>query len=223
MSYSSEVMLDAPDVYFRLSETGSGPLVDVIGANNATPNTTIVTGASLLSSDGDAGITLARNSGFKIATTTYPIAQVPMSIEFWIKPSNLTGPAYCFTSNDGSHGWTVSYTNATGAWGLQEWGGSGFNFSGAVVSGVRQHVVFVLSSSNNCSLYLNGAFSQTITGGAAMVATTVALAIGNPTSGPAAVIDEFAIYKSELPGYRVAAHYQAGVAGQVLSALGVGV
>lgn len=216
--YFQAVMLDAPAAYYRLNETGTNPFIDSanpgVASHNAVPNVTIVPGASLLAADTDPGITLDRNTGFTIAQTSFPFAQATMTIEFWIKVSSLTGPAYCCSSNDATHGWTVNYTNATGAWSVKPWPGAAYDFASGVAVGVAQHAVFVLTAANACTYYRNGAFVQTISGGAAMVATTIGLAIGNATSGPQAIIDELAIYPTALTYAQIRAHYDASLYGR---------
>lgn len=216
--YFQAVMLDAPAAYYRCDETGAGPLKDSanpgVASHNATPNVTIVPGTSLLASDADAGITLDRNTGFTIAQTSFPIAQATMTIEFWVKASSLTGPAYCCSSNDGSSGWTVSYTNATGAWSVKPWPGAAYDFASGVAVGVAQHAVFVLTATPDCTYYRNGAFVQKLSGGGSMVGTAVGLAIGNATSGPQAIIDEVAIYTTALTYAQIRAHYDASLYGR---------
>jgi hypothetical protein len=216
--YAAEVLADAPDVYLRLDETGSGPFVDVVAGNDLTPDGAIVSAASLLASDPDASATFDYTTTLTKAVSAYTVAQQPMTIELWVKPISLTGSSLSASivasCSSGANGWSAKYRDTTGAWRFTTHGVKDYDFTAAASIGVTQHVVFVFQASNAVDLYINGVFQQTVTHGVAMTATTSKLTVAGFEVGtsarPKATIDEVAVYKSALSAARIAAHYQAG-------------
>lgn len=211
MSYASEVLADSPDVYFRMSETGSGPFVDVIAAHNATPNGTITSNASLIPADPDNVAARFDPAGtFFKATTSYVLnVTQPITAEFWIKPvSIVAADMYVMVATQtGANGWSVSMIASTGAWRWVSHGVGTMNFSATGAAGVVQHVVMSMVPTGEVSLYINGVFQQ-VSGVIGIAAGTETFDLGHSTLAPNAVIDEIAVYKSVLSAARIAAHYQ---------------
>lgn len=232
-AYSTAVLADSPDVYYRLDETGAGPLVDVVAAHNATANATIVSASSLVPMDSDAAVTLDYTGAFFKGTTAYTLAQQPMTVEFWINPTALTTnsgwPVVVSCTNNATNGWAAQYQVTTGLWTFTTCGVNDYAFTAAAVAGTTQHIVFVFKASNDVDLYVNGAFSQTISNATPMSATTGFVTIGDSQAlgrNMRGTVDELAIYKSALSAVRIGAHYTAGTvaaaSGHGLLLLGVG-
>lgn len=231
MSYASEVLLDGPDVYLPMLESGAGPFVDVANGHNLTPSGTIVTAASLLRTDASTAAKFAAATTLQHSTSTYTVSQQPLTVEFWVNPQSLTGSgannAY-IVSCGLTGGWSAEWEAGSGQWWVTYEGVAFYKFTNGpnAAVGVTQHIAMVLQSGNTIDLYVNGVFRQTISTGA-LGATTMKYCVARlDTYGlgfPNATIAHVAIYKSALPGYRIAAHYAAGVSGQLLSALGAGV
>lgn len=223
-AYSTAVLADSPDVYYRLDETGSGAgaFVDVANAHNATPNATIVSSASLLPQDADASATLDSAATFFKATTIYTVAQQPLTVEFWVKPTALSGGFSTILSCGGAgDGWNVAFY-ADGRWVFTEPGiiNGFFNSSPIAAAATTQHVVFVLHGSTPwpVDLYINGVTIESVNVGTTMNATTSTLTIGeyNGADRMRGVVDEIAIYKATLSAGRILAHYQAGTISSAL-------
>lgn len=221
--YFQAVMQDAPDVYFRLDETGSGPFVDIANGHNATPNGTIVTQASLLSLDPDASAKFDWGAGtLQHAATTYNLSQRPLTVEAWVNPGALDGQgqgSQIIVSCGPTGGWAVEIQDADGTYTLTYETVAFYNFTSSVKAavGVTHHIVFVLQTGNTIDFYLNGSFQQTIAT-AALAATTNKLCIGRKdgfaNGFPRSTIDEVAIYKSALTYERIRAHYDASLYGR---------
>lgn len=225
--YFQAVMADGPDVYYRLDETGSGPFVDIKNAHNLTPNTTIVTASSLLTADPDAAATFDYSSGLASADIAYDLTQTTTTIEYWVKPISLTaGGAQlynqaigCVTAT-GTRGWNTGY-RTNGVWSFTLAGVATYEFTTATpiaTVGVTNHVVVVLVGTA-ASLYIDGAFKQTITIGAMLTGTGPGVHISGYTGLGAnyqirATIDELAIYKSALTYAQIRAHYDASLYGR---------
>lgn len=218
MSYTSEVLADSPDVYFRLDDTGAGPFVDVIAAHNATSSGTIINGSSLIPTDADASTVFDPTTTCNKAVTTYTVSQRPLTVEFWITPANLTGSAAAGASVavqcGMTGGWSIEYLDTTGIWRMTYQGVAFYPFtlSTPAAIGTRQHVVIVLNSANTVDLYINGVFQQTLATGALGATANKLTIAGQQTVAPArakATIDEVAVYKSALSASRILAHYTA--------------
>lgn len=223
-AYSAAVLADTPDCYYRLDETGSGPFVDQVAANNLTPNATIVSVSGLIVTDAASPATQLDHAGsFFKANSTHTVSQRPLTVEFWVTPQSLTGfggtasvIASCAAIGNG---WQTKYLITTGRWRFTTTGVADYDFTTAPAAqiGVKQHVVFVFKVDNSVDLYIDGAFQQNVTGPATINATTGFLALGDFGGGqyPQAIIDELAVYTAALSAGRIAAHYAAATAAPV--------
>lgn len=228
MTYTTEVLADSPDVYYRLSETGSGPFVDVVGGHNAPPDGVIVSATSLIPSDADAAAAFDYSTTLTKAVSGYVLSQRPLTVEAWVSPLGLVGSSaagYSIIVSCGVAGGWVAHYMDTAIWALTYQGVLTYQFtlSTHAAIGVTQHVVFVLQTGNTIDLYLNGSFQETkATGG--LVATGNKLTVAGyetlASGRPKAIIDEVAIYKSALSAGRIAAHYAAGIASAQRSVAG---
>lgn len=222
-TWVSEVQADYPDIWYRLNDTGAGPFIEQQKNMSATPNGTIVSDTSLLVSDPNAAAKFDWSSGtLQHATTSYNIAQQPLTAEVWVKPIALDGQAQGSAIIMGcgpTGGWAIECQDADGTWTLTYETVAFYNFSSSVKAavGVTQHLVFVMQSGNTIDFYVNGVFQQTLaTGTMAPTANNFCIARkdGFGSGFPRCTIDEVLVYKSPLSAARIAAHYIAGIAGR---------
>ena len=225
MLYSTEVLTDAPSYYYRLAET-SGTTLDNIGsvdsAGDMTANATVDPQSSLISSDtANGSLKFSWNLPCFRASTASSFSQEPMTVEFVVTPVTLNGfgagDAYVVTcGNSGADGWSISWGHTTGVWKFTSNGVFDYTFSSATNAqvGVKQHMAFVLDSAHDVSLYQNGLLAQKVLHTVAPNATTANLQIGRITGGTAGmegIIDEIAIYGTELSAARIFTHYVASL------------
>lgn len=223
-AYSAAVLADSPYVYYRLNETSGTALTDSSGnARGATLTSSLPPGstASLLAADADPCITFDYNAVLGplradgAAGSGYTTA--PLTCEFWIKPVDLTTsggvcmPVSCNVG--GTNGWVTYYAPSTGVWHWLIQNINDYAFTAAAVAGVTQHMVFVASTVPDVSLYVNGAFSQTIATGNIVSGGDIIIGNQNSLGHPIkAAVDEVALYSTALSPTRIAAHYAAATA-----------
>ncbi len=209
LTYSQQVLADSPGGYWRLNDS-SGTITDSSGnGHNLATVASITYGtASLMTTDtADKSVTMA-GTGYA-GTASYTPNTPPFTIEGWVKhTSSGTYQRFAAVHN----AWQAGISNAN-HWTLTAAGVLDYEFAATATVNVTYHVAFVFDSSQDVSLYINGAFSETVAG------TT------NPNSGDKFVvgakdtntgsenwiglIDEVAYYPSALSSGRIAAHYAA--------------
>lgn len=212
-SYAAEVLADSPLAYWHLNETGSNPFEDVAGGHSATPNGTIVTAASLVPTNPDAAARFNPAGTLFQGQTAwkFPGTQ-PVTVEFWIKPISILGAdMYAVVDTvTGVDGFSCSMVATTGAWRWVSHNVGVIPFSTPGVAGKLQHVVFVMITTGECSLYIDGTLRET-SGVVGMLTPTENLYLGHPTVAVNADLDEVAIYNTALSAARILAHYAAGI------------
>src|SRR6266705_2130091 len=232
-SYTSRVIGDVPQAYYRLDETSGTNAADSSGNGNAGvyAGTYTQNVAGCLLTDPD--------TAWLIASTTAKVT-VPsglnqngsnaFSVEAWINPTNALPALSAFYSiltgpwNGSTQGWVLyqfnnagvsqlSFTVANGTTNV----GTTTNFS--LTAGSVYHLVGTYDGTN-ARLYINGVLKTT-----SGVLTGPCVNSGSPTIGAATssdfqgVIDEVAIYNSVLVQQQITTHYLAGTT-YLLSGIG---
>lgn len=221
VAYSAAVLADAPIGYWRLNETSGTNAADLGSGGNAG---TYVSGFTLnqagATTDGDKAVLLAGTVGSMVTVpSTFPTLNgSALTAECWIKPSDITNGQMLFGAMNPSSpfgGWGFGLAVITDNC-LQYWSGTtaAWRESTAVITptGAWYHVaVTVPSSAGTIRFYVNGVAAGTAS--AAPPNTDAnAKSIGAHRSGTSpfnGVIDEVAIYNTELSAGRIAAHYAA--------------
>ncbi len=209
LTYAQQVLADSPGGYWRLNDS-SGTLTDSSGNGH---NLATVTGltygvASLMTTDtADKAISNA-GAGYG-SSAAYTPNTPPFTVEGWVKHTS-SGVYQRFAAVHNA--WQAGISSAN-KWTLTAAGVLDYEFAATATVNVTYHAVFVFDTSQDVSLYINGAFSETVAG------TT------NPNSGDKfvigakdantgsenwiGIIDEVAYYPSALSAGRIAAHYAA--------------
>ena len=235
--YPAGVLAQNPLLYFRLNESVT-PLFDV-ATNTGTDGTGdngfyvgMVHGATgIPGASGDKAATDPNtdNSGGNRVRVPYSavLNQVgAFTAEFWTRPGG--GSSCPFNSVDFTAstrtGWLIYQdTIVSGQWTFRVYktGGANVQISGGAVSqGVWHHVVGVLDSNTNLSLYVDGVLAAGPTALGAdqtpVVNTAIPLSIGARGDGAAGFfgytgdLDEAVYYTNALTSSQILAHYQAG-------------
>lgn len=225
--YSSAVLADSPDVYYRLDETSGTAIADSSGNGRGLVANAAISGAaaSLLSGDPDGAILFdyaANAPTLAQASPQFFVAQDGMTVEFWIKPTSLVTSAaavaviVCSGNGPGTQGWAAYFTDTTGVWHFikQNVADYVFNTAAPAAVGTTQHMAFVVAANGlSVDLYQNGVLAQSRVTAAMVAASAGTFVIANNITGtthnPKAVIDEVAVYKSALSAGRIAAHFAA--------------
>lgn len=220
MTYASEVAADSPVLWWRLGESSGTTAVDASGnGRDGTYAGSPTLGVSGLITDGNTAVDLDGVNDQVTYAATVLSSSSYLTVECWMKLPAITGHrlfGLAGTSNAHSlditsGGSIVFQVNPTGTGSA-----NGTSATGLISAGVTYHIVLTWSDvSNTARLYVDGTQVVTATNSGAINIATVSLgAVGNSGGVPAfgGVVDEFAIYGTELSGARIAAHYAAGVA-----------
>lgn len=226
-AYTSIVLADTPQAYYRLDETSGTNAADSSGNSNAGTYTT--SGLTLaqpgcLLSDADTGTLFTSSVGrVQLPSVALGNGWSGFSAECWIKPTT-TGPAngsfynllWGGNNNVAHTGWIIYFAGTASLPALVFQVGNGTVNSPAqansitLVSGSNYHVVGVYDGAHN-KLYLNGvliATSSAITGNVSSAGTPSVTT--NSSSFFPGTIDEVAIYNTALSATQILNHYAAG-------------
>lgn len=212
LSYYDEVMADSPAGYWRLGESSGTTAVDEIAGVNGTYTGTCTLGAAGLVA-GNTALSLAGGGYVKVTTSSFNYSR-NFSVEALIRPSGsgdraiitrTTGGFYLRLAGNGKLQFIKSYV-------------VGISFGNTILTnGNVYHVGLSVGSGATApwKLYVNGALDASGTTAETFSAPSGQLGIGaewgttwgyNRWHGE---IDEVAVYSSELPAARFAAHYAA--------------
>ena len=235
--YPGLVVSDGPSVYFRLDDTSGVNVTDTVAHVGARYRNNPTLGAVPLVTDSvhsvrfdgtDDRILVFNN---KWTTRENPIEE--RTIEFWVKPDDVTTRQVVFEEGGAARGLNLYIQNGklfAGAWNRSDHGDGSTPWdtdlftSTPISADVTYHVALVIDQPNGkMRLYLNGDLKQTLTG-VGRIFPHKGASIGS-MSGTArfhfgvrkgikffydGLIDEFVIYSSALSSGEVAAHYAAG-------------
>jgi hypothetical protein len=228
MSYLSEVMADAPDLYYRLADVTT-TLADSSGnAINGQyySGTYVQNQPSLVASDANAS--LDTTSGFILALDNVGANYLSgFTVECWFSVDTATAYTHMGGMNES---WNFGIGDSATRLRFTTYAVQDFIFTNANISTATvYHLAIVFDSAFDAHLYLNGSFVETVTGAAAAPTGTQSFWVGSHanTDHFDGDLDEMALYPTELSAGRIAAHYAAGSstavgAHQYLLTLGVG-
>lgn len=216
MSYVSEVLADSPLIYWPLNDaTGSMTAADSSGnGRNGTVNTSWNFNQPAVVTDSVSAST-ATGAGF-ITSPTIAFGTSDLMVEMWINiDTTKTYMPFSFGVN-----YLDLYLSGSRI-GINT--GASDQYGCAITSGVHHIVVLMpnAKATTNAKIYIDGVL-QTLSGTsgtAPSLASTYFKVSGWTSSGQliptGTYVDEVAVYSGELSAARVAAHYNAGVAGIV--------
>lgn len=210
LTFAQEVLADVPVVYYQM-EDASGDLADSSG-NGRTAAVFVSTPTYQVAGmlNGKTGKSITANGAHGIVTGyTGPIVS-PFTAEAIVRFDSISGVQRFVSNGEPGQGWGCGI-NAT-HWLFTTYGVQDFLFAAGPTNGVEYHVVFVFDTSQDCSLYVNGVFSEKVTGAAEPNSTSDTMTIWRRADFSEFFLgglDELAVYASALSAGRIAAHYAA--------------
>lgn len=223
MSYSSEVLADSPSVYYRLGENaGATTLVDSSssGLNGTPASNGYLTNSTpgvqgVLGGDSDKAVRVVISGQIRTDDATAVLtARSGFTAEAWTIPTaaaitafrTLCGQQSAWSMGVSSSGSGLRFTTVA----IQDFETASFTWR----AGIRTHLVVVFDSAFDASFYVNGAFVAKVLGAAQTNAPTSSFWIGSQSNSGGShwdgIIDEVAVYQSELSAERIAIHYAVG-------------
>jgi hypothetical protein len=215
--YSSVILADAPLGYWRLGETTGSTASDSSGNNYTGTYVSCTQGSASLILNNAGNLSVSGN-GTSSQITVGAISALynlnnNCSIELWYKPAD----------NTGTYGlWSAGYQgigirqNAANIELLSDYSVSLHTFTVGFVAGTVYHIVLTISSSNVCTLYINGTSVGTYTKSATFSGAYVRIGADGQDSTTVTnwfngTIDEVAVYQSALTSTQITNHYNAGI------------
>ncbi len=219
--YASEVLNDAPVLYFRFGEPSSatqfrdevtGLLIDVptVGVLPGVPGALASESNTAISFDGAGGVPLPKGQEF--------LQKAAFSVEIWVNQA-ADVPSFAFILDH------ESFTSGRRGWSI--WGGDQFGFelrTAAVNSsaqspatkGVWRHFVATMDGTAQ-RLFIDGVLTSTNVEAVTMTeAIGIPYMLGHQNCSPCTMtefhgaLDELAIYSKALSQARINAHFTAG-------------
>jgi RHS repeat-associated protein len=224
--YAAAVNADRPTGFWRLGETSGTSAADLAGYGNGTYAGGVTLGTAGAQSANDPNAATAFNG--VNGHVTLPADAIrgggaPLTIEGWFK-TTVGGPIIGYQNgavgSDANEHVPAVYVGTDGKLWARPWDGGSLTSPGTVNNGAWHHFAVVATTTGR-TLYLDGTQVATAAGGLnglSMTANQIGAAKVNTwPAAPAAggwwyfngTIDDIAIYRSELPAARVAAHYNA--------------
>jgi hypothetical protein len=228
--YSSIILADTPQAYYRLDETSGTSATDSSGnSNTGTYSGAGYTLASpgCLQTDGDKGVLFTSSSGsISLPTALNANGWSGVSSECWVIPTT-TGPAaghFYILFNGPSVGNNGYQWLMNGSPTLEFFVGNGttgktIGVASPFVSGSKFHLVGTYDGAN-VKMYVNGVMvtSTAFAGGNISNSGTPTIDAASTSFFPG-TIDEVAIYNYALTQTQVTKHYLAGLSGYAATVL----
>jgi hypothetical protein len=220
VSYSSEVLVDSPHLYYRLGDTSGTVAVDSSGnGRSGTGAGTLGWGtAGLLTGDADTALAVTNGGGGRVTTPALSgLSAGTISFEFWLKTTDATTSKKALTTSVSSGGGLeAAYNNGTLTvlWSDSFGVGSLTLTATGLNDGNPHHVAYASAGQNaTARLYVDGAQVDSGTTPNGPPPDVTAVVLGSQFFGFTVTYDEFAFYASTLSGARILAHYNAGTGG----------
>jgi large repetitive protein len=224
VSYQAEVLADNPVLYLRYSETSGATCADTsasgfVGTARGTFTRNVATGQA----GWGIGISLNGSAGSYVDVPDAPaLDQIgAVTYEFVIKPTSLPAAAEIMSkgyTGGGSTGYSV-YLDNTGTIFLTNsfYGGVyGKSAAGAIVAGTEYYVAVTRNAAHVGVVYVNAVASAPVTlADQPFSASGQPLTIGSTSAAGSktlpfpGLIDETAIYPTDLSQARISAHFAA--------------
>jgi hypothetical protein len=212
MSYSAEILADAPVAYLRLGDASGTSAADSSGNGHTGTINAANTRNRFGLMAGDAGTCTKFNAagGEMAASADFNFGTGDFAIECIITTTQQDAGAILFTGNIGTNTWFAAIVSGK----LRFFTGSNYT-STAYVNDGRPHHVVVRRSGTTLTIRIDGALDSTFTNSDTLGNSTTAQGIGgwdNSTSSQywTGKIQELAFYKGTVPSAaRFDAHYAA--------------
>lgn len=219
-SYRDVVMSLSPVAYWRLGER-SGTSAANLGGSGGTgtlTNGTVPGAAGGLNGDTDMAMTFDGTNDY-VATSLAmsPATYSSLTMSAWVKPATVAaGWRTVFAGDDG--GWDRSLVINSSSYTLQV-GNTSWNTGATAAAGRWDHVVAIWTASS-IKFYLNGYGPYSYGSGGSFGTSSQALQIGADTACGSCyfngVIDEVAVFNTELTAAQVHKLYRAGRRGKTV-------
>lgn len=236
MSYSSEVLADAPLGYWRMSETSGTVMSDSSGnaRHGSYVNAPVLGATSLLVSDptNPAVEFVASSSDYCVVTDDNSLdGLTAFTVEAIIKPTTVSGFPMIAARDDSTGGRSFQFrlNGSTGKLEFLRIPGTTVTAasSSSIAAGNTYHVAAVYNGTD-IRLYINGVLDGTpaaCTGSIGTATTDLRIAARRSNSNGVTtdyfngVLDEVAVYNTALSATRLAAHYAAATTPPVAGSL----
>lgn len=237
--YSSTVLADTPDVYWRLDETSEAVAADIVNGVDGAYTNGVSLGQPGLVGDGAAPGFDGIDDYVAVPDSSLINLGGPRetrTIELWFEADEVSSRQVVYEEGGNSRGINIYIEDGSlvfGAWnrtahgdGTTPWPGGEVFLPTPVAAGTAYHVVLTLDQpADELRGYLNGTPVVSATGIGRLYAHSADIGIGamNNQARFAAGgqtgsgyhfggrIDEVAVYNSVLSGARIAVHYTAGI------------
>lgn len=219
-SYSTEVLADAPVIYYRLGEGTGTTATDTSG--NSHPGTYDATGITYGVTGGVSGNTAVTFDGSHKCTTSTDAAVTPgtadFSVEVWVKTTDAGTIIAAGKFNSGSDSYWLGVASAKAEFSVaNSVNSAGANaISTASVNDGNWHHIVGVKDGGTVRMYVDGSpdgIATWNTGGSNACSPTGNLVVAKLGDGAAfnfnGSLDEFAYYASKLTAGRVSAHWAA--------------
>lgn len=210
MSYASEVLADAPLIYWRLGESSGTVAADTSGNGNDgtyTNGPTLGT-TGLLVGDSNTAATFDGVDDSVQSVATFSSLLTAVTAEAMMKPAVISNNPSLYGFADDILEVTITSDGRV----LAQAGAASFQSAAATIAVGETYHVVVTSDGATGTIYVNGVSAAT---GSAVPFTPsgVGFWAGNDAADDpfGGVIDEVAFYESALSAARVLAHYNASV------------
>lgn len=218
-AYNTTILADSPIAYYQLAESSGLVAIDSSGNghNGTYSNTGVTYGVTgLINGDVSTAVQLDGLSGeVTLPSAVIPSGAAPFTYECWFKATQANSGTALFQLGAATslNGVNVYYSSVGGV--LNLFDGSSHNVLGVVSDGTAYYLA-VTYDGTSLLMYLNGTLKTTVVDALTLFAGFAI--VGNDTFGDffGGVVAKTAIYGTALSQARITAHYQTGIASNVL-------
>jgi RHS repeat-associated protein len=212
--YRTETLGDSPAAYWRFTEQTGTTFADEVASNDGT----YATGAypepyGVLADDHNGMAYLyADEEGYATVpdSSDLDLGNGPFSIEVWID-ANEPGDQVVLDKTSGSDGYRLAFDDGY----LCLYAGGAPNLCSDVLhEGALHHYVFTRGTATDGAVYVDGVTSTDSVGSVTFSDSSTALTVGASSGGGSGffdgVLDELAIYNTQLSAQQASDHYEIG-------------
>lgn len=204
-AYTDAVLAFSPTAYWRMSESVGPTLADQTAAHPLTlTGAYVLSQAGAIKTDTDAALHLTGGTASTSGAVFPAVASSPFTLAFWIRSPGTIADIWPFMGqyNSSNLGSSLFTLYADGRVGYRIVGHPGL-FTSAAVSSQWTMLTLTRSTTGNLQWYVNGQ-PDTQSTGDSNAFLNISLRIGNITyKAPNIVLDELAIFGSELSAQEV--------------------
>lgn len=214
MSYASEVLADAPAVYYRMDEASGNPQDSSGHARHVTATSG---GAGFTYSEPGAIASDPTSKSIKFQADAFSTPDVGLdfadvfTIECWVKANSLAAQAFLLTKQDNAYELALN-TDGTLTLNKSAVGDVVTSTLALTVDGAFHHIVVSRNAATATVLYIDAVDRSGTVSATTFADNANTLRLGGLTDTLAPLngwLDEIALYSTALSAARVSAHYAA--------------